>query len=289
MNGIIKCNNLSKIYKGKKALDDFSVSIREKRITGVIGRNGAGKTTLLKLIANQLIPSSGEITIDGNSLKTNSEIIKNICLARDSYSTYSELKVKEILHIASNTYENWDVKLRDNLLEKFELPTNKYYKKLSSGMQAMVGLIIGLCSNAEITIFDEPYVGLDAVAREIFYKTLIEEYHNNPRTIILSSHLIEEVEKMFEDVIIINKGKVLMSEEMEVVRTKAVIIEGNEEKILQFIKKEKILNVEKMGRFISISLYGELNKEEVALLENNGASIKPLPLQKLFVHLTSNV
>ena len=163
----------------------------------MLGRNGAGKTTLLKLLANQIQPTNGNVIRKGNEELKNSDCLtQEVCLARESINIIGikGLSIKKILDIASRVYPNWDNEFCKELIDKFCLDTDQKYIKLSRGMQTMVGIIIGLASRAPLTLFDEPYVGLDPVSRELFYETLLTDYEKNKRTIIISSHLMSELE-----------------------------------------------------------------------------------------------
>ena len=161
----------------------------------------------------------------------NEKILNKICFVKDKLSFMTWFKVNEIFDIAADFFENWDEKFKEELVDEFELDVNKRYKELSKGMESMVSIIIGLASRAPLTIFDEVYLGLDAGARQLFYEILFKDYLEHPRTIIFSTHLIEEVSNIFENIIIVHKGRVLLQDEKDNILDKAIEITGDKEKL----------------------------------------------------------
>lgn len=287
MSKIIQCNQLSKQYDDVYAINDFSIQLEENKIYGLIGRNGAGKTTLLKLLANQIFPTSGEVLINDEPFEHMGQMEK-VCLAREviGVKNIEELKVKDILEMASLSYPNWNEELKSDLIRDFELNVKKRYKKLSKGMQTMVGIIIGLSSRAAITLLDEPYVGLDPVARQLFYRYLQEDYAEHPRTIIISTHLMNELQNMFEEVIFIDKGKLLFHKKMEDIQKMAFVLEGKEEEVKDVIKGKKVIHIEKIGRFIAAYVMDTFTDNERRSIRGLDITISGMDLQTLFVHLT---
>jgi ABC-2 type transport system ATP-binding protein len=132
----------------------------------------------------------------------------------------SNFKVKKIFELASDFFQNWDEEFKNELVAKFKLDINKKYITLSKGTAAIEGIIIGLASRSELTIYDEAYLGLDAAARKLFYDILLEDYIENPRTIIFSTHLIDEVSNLFEEIIKLHNGKILLKEETDIIKNK---------------------------------------------------------------------
>jgi ABC-2 type transport system ATP-binding protein len=283
----IKCNHLSKTFNDLYAIDDFSIDLDENLIYGLIGRNGAGKTTLLKMLAKQIFPTNGDILINNKDLQSE-ELKEKICLTRETINikTIRQLRVKDILYTASLIYPNWSNELKENLIRDFELNTKKTYEKLSKGMQTMVSIIIGLSSRAEITLFDEPYVGLDPVGREIFYRYLREDYIKYPRTIIISTHLMNELQNMFEKVIFIHKGKLMLYKNMEEVQDTSYILQGKEEDIRDVIENKKVIHTEKIGRLISAYVMDRIEDYEIENLKKKDITISGMDLQTLFINLT---
>lgn len=283
----VEIMDLNKNFLNTKALDNLSLNIEEGKIYGLLGRNGAGKTTLLKIITAQYVKSSGTVKVFGEEPFENEKVLNKICFVSDKPKFIPTFTVREIFSIARAFNNNWDREFEKTLIKEFEVDLNKQYKNLSKGMQSIVSIIIGLASRAAITIYDEAYTGLDAVAREKFYRILLEDYSENPKTIIFSTHLIDEVSKLFENVIIIDKGKVILEEESDNLRTKAFYINGDIDKVSDVIKNKNVIYKEVMGNNINAAVLEDVTKEEKIKLQNMGLQIKSMSLQKLFIHLTS--
>ena len=279
-NYAVEFMNISKKYGSFNALNDISVNLEPNKIYGLLGRNGAGKTTLLNVLSSRIFPSTGQSRVFGKHVYENIDILKQICLIEEKGFYDSSMKVWQALELARGLYPNWDTQYADHLLNLFELDKKKKYKQLSRGMESSLGLIIGLASRAPLTIFDEPSLGLDAVLRERFYEAVIEDYTEHPRTMIISTHLIDEVSRLFEDVIIIDSGNILLKTNATELKEKAYFVSGQESIVREVAKDGMIMHEESFGTTLILSVYGENRLREVPNVD-----IQPMPLQKLFVHL----
>ncbi|BCD23805.1 ABC transporter ATP-binding protein [Bacillus cereus] len=282
----LETKDITKKYKKKVAVNEVTISLEEHKIYGLLGRNGAGKTTLLNLLAGQITSSSGSVSIFGEHVFENSKAMQNICFVRVKEEAQLSFKVKEIFKMCSMFYKNWDGKYAEELANKFQLNMTVKYHKLSHGMQTVVGIIQGLASRAPITIFDEPTTGLDAAHRELFYSLLLEDYGEYPRTIILSTHLVEEVTHVIEDVIIIKEGRLVVQSLVEDLLQQVQIISGQKDKVEEFLINKKVLNREVYGNKGIAVIWEELSNEDYYSLEKEGLAIDRITLQKLFIHIT---
>ncbi|MBD7969989.1 ABC transporter ATP-binding protein [Paenibacillus gallinarum] len=287
MADVIELNGLTKSYgKTFHALQDLNLTIQENKIYGLLGRNGAGKTTLLHLISAQLFPTSGELKVFGEAPYENKEVLRQICFIKESQKYPDTFRVRDVLSLASSLYPNWNALLADSLVLQFNLPANRRVKKLSRGMLSSVGIIIGLASRAPLTIFDEPYLGLDAVARQLFYDQLIQDYMEYPRTIVLSTHLIDEISAMLEQVIVLHEGKLLLNEEAEQFRGSAFHISGKQSDVDHFITGKEVLHQEVLGSMCSAVVRTPNQKDFHKQAELNNLKLAPVSLQQLMVYLT---
>ncbi len=286
---MIEIKDLTKSYGKTRVLRDINLNIEKNKIYGLLGRNGVGKTTLLKLISGQLIRNSGEIKLDGQEIFENEKAVEDICLVREFSSSLKEVKVKQILKAARLLYKNWDQEYEDFLIKEFGLNPKKKFIKLSTGNQTMVGLIIGLASRSRITIFDEPTLGLDAAIRYKFYNLLLADYEKNPRTIIVSTHLIDEVSNLFEEVIILNEENIALKEDVDSLVKRSYFLSGREKVIDSFIGNKRVIHSEEFGSTKIVGIYGELTEEEFQEIRDNNIDISNIPLQKLFIYLTENM
>ena len=288
MTTVIEVNNLTKRYKKKLALDNVSLSIEQHTIYGLLGRNGAGKTTLMSILTAQNFATSGETRLFGENPYENARVLSRVCFVRESQRYPDDMTPTHAFRAARLFFQHWDQAFADQLIADFQLPVSTRIKKLSRGQLSAVGVIIGLASRAEITFFDEPYLGLDAVARQTFYDRLIEDYAEHPRTIILSSHLIDEVASLIEKVIVIDAGRILLNEDTDTVRGRASTVVGDAAKVEAWVGGREVLHRESLGRVASVTVLGHLSDADRASIAAADLDLAPVSLQQLIVRLTQN-
>jgi len=295
----LEVKNLSLIYKNLLptkedfgALTDVSVTFEAGRIYGLIGRNGAGKTSLLSVLASFRKASQGTIKLNDENLFDNGELMQHVQFVyqKEFNSESGELYPKARKYIKRETLyrPDFDQKYADELIQKFKLPTNKRPNKLSKGMQSILSVIIGLASRTPITIFDEAYLGMDAWARDLFYKEILKERERHPRTFILSSHLIAEMEYLFDEVIIIHKGHLTNVGTYDEIVSKGQTITGATATVDEFVKDKKTLNTETLGGVKKVTIFGNLTDQERRLATEMDLEIATISLQDLFIHLTKD-
>ncbi|PEY28995.1 ABC transporter ATP-binding protein [Bacillus cereus] len=282
----IKTEKLTKQYKKKIAVNELTFSLEENKIYGLLGRNGAGKTTLLHLLTGQIVASEGSVSIFGENVYENSHALQNICFVKVKEESYSSCKVKEIFKLCNMFYGNWNEAFAEELAVKFQLDMNQKYHRLSHGMQTIVGIIKGLASRAPITIFDEPTTGLDAAHRDLFYNVLLEDYGDHPRTIILSTHLVEEVAHIVEDVLILKDGQVIVQSAVEDFLQQAHYISGRKDKVDEFMINKHIVQKENFGNKGIGVIWGEFSEEDYDYIKSEDLEIEGVSLQKLFIYIT---
>lgn len=278
----IQIKNITKRYNDVTALDNISFTFEYGKIYGLLGRNGAGKSTLINIIANRIFPDSGEILIDGIPTKENMEVHEKIhCMSeKDLYNT--SLKVKEHFKWMSRFYSCFDIEKAYSIAEKFNLNTNKKFKQLSKGYQSIFKLTAAVALNVPYLIFDEPVLGLDANHRELFYNILLNDYEENPRTIIFATHLIEEVANIIEDVVIIESGRLLLQDSVENLLETGYCVSGMTSEVDKFCAGKNVIGEDILGGMKLAYILGQ--REE--LPQNSNLQITNMNLQKLFVKLT---
>lgn len=288
MNKVIEVNHLTKSYGHHTVVHDVNFSLEAGKIYGLLGRNGAGKTTVMKMITAQLFPTSGEIKVFGENPYENRSVLNQVCFIKESQKYPDIFRIADVLDLCSSFFPNWDREYADSLIEDFRLPIKRRIKKLSRGMLSSVGIVVGLASRAPLTIFDEPYLGLDAVARSIFYDRLLEDYGTHPRTIILSTHLIDEVSKMLEHVLVIDDGRLMINEEAEAIRRRAFSVAGPSKKVDAFTVGRETLSREAIGGMAQAIVMGDLNSKTRSQAKELGLEINPVSMQQLIIHLTNH-
>lgn len=280
---VITINNISKSFKDVVALNDFSVTFGENKIYGLLGRNGAGKSTLLNLITNKIFPDSGEILIDGENVLENDKAFSKMFCMSDKNLYPDSFKIKQAFKWTKEFFPDFNTDYANELAKKFQLNTKKRIKGLSTGYNSIFKLIIALSANTPIVLFDEPVLGLDANHRDLFYKELIKNYSENPRTIIISTHLIEEVSNIIEDVVIIKNGKKILDDSVQNVLARGYSVSGAGGKVDEFIKDKQTIGVDSLGSLKTAHIIGNLDKQIPTGLE-----VTKLDLQKMFIQLTNS-
>ncbi|WP_205516881.1 ABC transporter ATP-binding protein [Paenibacillus sp. SYP-B3998] len=288
MPNIIEVKGLTKSYGKVTVIEDISFKIEANKIYGLLGRNGAGKTTIMHMITAQLFPTSGELKVFDESPFENRRVLSRICFIKESQKYPDNYQVVDVLEVAEALFPNWDREYAYALIEDFRLPLKRKMKKLSRGMLSSVGIVVGLASRAPLTIFDEPYLGLDAVARSMFYDRLLQDYTEYPRTIILSTHLIDEVSRLLEHVLVIDNGKLIMDEDAEELRGRACTVTGSADAVNTFIKGKEVLARTPFGALVSATVVGDLDVSQRKQAERLGLELGAVSLQQLMVHLTRN-
>ncbi|WP_044478943.1 ATP-binding cassette domain-containing protein [Paenibacillus antibioticophila] len=284
MSIALACGNLTKSYGTVAALRNLDLQLEENVIYGLLGRNGAGKTTLLNIIAGGIAADSGTIQVNGKRLGKR-ELPENFCYVRDQYRHFGEARVIEALQVAANFHPQWDWTYARELLDLFLVDPDKKIRQLSRGTQSLIGNIVGLASRASLTLYDEPVLGLDVLMRERFYKTLLEDYANHPRTILLSTHLIDEIAPVAEHIFILESGSLLLQDDMEKIRMSAYLLRGNAEAVASFTESKRVLYHEAYGRGTLAAIYEKLADTDIRQARELDISIEALSLQKLFLYL----
>ncbi|SET45410.1 ABC transporter ATP-binding protein [Paenibacillus sp. NFR01] len=286
MNTVAAFTEVSKSFGSFTAVDRVSFALEENKIYGLLGRNGAGKTTIMHLLTAQQFATGGDIRVFGEAPYENSKVLQQLCFIKESQRFPDHFSVRDVLKLAPSFYPHWDAAFADSLVSEFNLPLKRRMKKLSRGMLSAVCIIIGLASRAPLTLFDEPYLGLDAVARQLFYTRLLEDYSLNPRTIVLSTHLIDEVSQLLEHVIVIDKGRVILDEESEELRGAAFTVTGPADKIERLASGKRVLRRESFAGQSSATLMGGWTQREREAASGEGLTLTPVSLQQLVVGLT---
>lgn len=278
----ITVNNITMKFKDTVALNDVSVVFEENKIYGLLGRNGAGKSTLLNLITNKIFPQNGVITVNGEPVLENQKALSHIYCMGESTHYHGSMSIKDVFRWSKEFYPNFDMEYAYKLAEKFGLSLKKKVKELSTGYSSIFKIIVALSCNVEYVLLDEPVLGLDANHRDLFYRELIETYADNPRTFIISTHLIEEITDIIEDIVIIKDGEILMSDTAENIRKMGYGISGKASDVDDFTNGKNVIACENLGGLKTAYVYGEKPAEINPSLE-----VSTLSLQQLFIQLTN--
>ena len=285
MEYAVELKNVTKKFKEKIVFENLNLNIEQDKIYALLGRNGVGKTTLMNIITTKYLPNEGEVNLLGEKAFENENVLGEICFMKDKTEAVIGKKVKDIFKLGKIFYDNWDEDFKEKLLKEFEINEKDRYENLSKGKQSAVAIIIGLASRCKVTMLDEIYTGLDAVVRKKFYKILLEDYMENPRTFIISTHLIGEMSNIFSNVIIMGEKKLLVNEDIESLRKKVLEFTAGEE-LEKILEGKNILKSSQFGGQKKIIAFDDFTKEELNRYKENNISIKTLSLQDIFIALT---
>ncbi|HZK56906.1 MAG TPA: ABC transporter ATP-binding protein [Clostridia bacterium] len=213
---MIEFKQVNKHFGRVKALDNMSVNYIKGRITGLFGPNGSGKSTSLKILVSLNKADSGEVLIFGE--KPSVETKENISYLPEIDYIYPWMTIKEAAEFMKGIYGDWDDAKYNDLIKFLKLEPEMVVKKISRGMRAKVKLLLCFSRNAEIMLLDEPLSGIDILTRDKIVETIIKDYRVGEQTIVISTHEIQEVEGLVDDVVFINEGKVVLQGEAEKLR-----------------------------------------------------------------------
>jgi ABC-2 type transport system ATP-binding protein len=286
---VIECTDVMKTYLRRNALNKLTFSIEENTITGLIGRNGAGKTTLLKIIAGFIKETSGGVRVFDEKPFNSLKVSSNSIFVDDQMSFPPALNLGELLEAAGHFYPNWDMKLAKGLLDYFGFDPQNYHNRLSKGKTSTFNMIIGLAARCPLTLLDEPTTGMDEAVRKDFYRALLKDYIAHPRTIMISSHHLNEIEDLLEDVLLIKDGKMHLHMPISDLKEWAIGVKGRAEDVLEWTNGKELLFENRMGIGTMYAVvrndFTKLALEKAGLV---GLEITPVRASDLCVYLTNN-
>ena len=277
---MIQLNRVTKQYGQAAVLKNITLSIDEPGIYCLLGRNGAGKTTLLKSIAGYQNITSGTIQVDGRTITT--ATLDTGVSYIENFAKHFNLPVRKLLRIAAEVNPNYDYDFASEMMERFELDGKKKFNHLSLGMKTMVSTIICLASNKDVILLDEPVLGFDAIMRVEFYDMLAESFQKHPRIIIVSTHIIEEIAKTIQKLIIIDKGSIRFFDTLQAVETKAFSVSGLQKDVEAATRGLNVIRQDAVGGLVTSYIF-DTPPAQTASLE-----IQPLSLQDFFIQMVGH-
>ena len=277
---MIELSGVTKQYRQTAVLKDVSLTISEPGIYCLLGRNGAGKTTLLKSIAGYQNISYGESRVN-NQLITTATLDTGVSYI-ENFAKHFHLPVKKLLHIAGEVNPNYDFAFATEMMERFELDGKKKFHHLSLGMKTMVSTIICLASNKNVILLDEPVLGFDAIMRVEFYNMLSESFQKHPRIILVSTHIIEEITKTIQKLIILDKGRIRFFDTLQAVEKQAYSISGLKSDVEAATKNLNVIGQDSVGGLVTSYIF-DTPPKQIASLE-----IHPLTLQDFFIQMVGH-
>lgn len=287
MNGYaVHTHDLAVRYGRKEALESVTLDLAPGRIHGLLGRNGTGKTTLMAALASLRAPHRGTVRIEGHDPFENEDLMAGVCLIRESGDVIADESASITLDIVQRSRPTFDPAYADRLLTAFGLDPKSKPSSLSRGQRSALGAVIGLASRAPLTMFDEVHLGMDAPTRQLFYDELIADFAEHPRTVVIASHLINEIESFLETVTILAGKTILLSDESDRLRTQGITLTGPTAVVESICAGHTTVGHRDLGPTREVTLFEELDPVTVREAQDAGLSVGPAPLQDLFIHLT---
>lgn len=279
---MIEVNNLSFEIDGKQILKNINLKIKEGKIFGIIGPNGVGKTTLLRCLTGIYNGTSGHVVYDGKIVYDNIEVKNKIGYVADENILQTNFKVSEILKYYKYSYKDFDEMKFNELNKIFKVPTNKFMFQLSKGMKMRLSIMLAFSIHAKYLILDEPTSGLDAMLKNKLLKIFVDEVFDNNTTIIISSHHLSELERICDDVAILDEGVVTYENSVENMKNKIkkIQVAFNESVGEEDLKLEGIFKISKVGRVFTI-ITDEYDEEFIKNIEK----LKPLFIEEIDLSL----
>ena len=277
---MIELKQVTKRYGQAAVLKNITLSIDEPGIYCLLGRNGAGKTTLLKSIAGYQNITDGCIKVDGKEITT-STLDTGVSYI-ENFAKHFNLPVRKLLKIASEVNPDYDYDLASEMMERFELDGKKKFSHLSLGMKTMVSTIICLASSKDVILLDEPVLGFDAIMRVEFYDMLTESFKKHPRIIIVSTHIIEEIAKTIEKLIIIDRGSIRFFDTLQSVEAKAFSVSGLQRDVEAATRGLNVIGQSTVGGLVTSYIFDTPPQESASI------EVRPLSLQDFFIQMAGH-
>jgi ABC-2 type transport system ATP-binding protein len=284
MTTVVSVQDVSKRYGAVAALDGVSFELHRNGIYGLLGRNGAGKTTLMQVLTGQQFATGGTVRVFGADPVENNGVLKQVAFVKESQRYPDTFRVRNVLLAGRLLFPAWDETFARSLVADFRLPLARPVKKLSRGMLSALGVVVGLASRAPLTFFDEPYLGLDATSRQLFYDRLLADYAEFPRTVVLSTHLIDEVSDLLEHVLLIERGRIVLDEAADALRGQVVTLTGPAPAVDLLTANADELHREHLGPLTRATVRGAVSAGRA---REAGVQLEPVSLQQLVVRITA--
>ncbi len=282
----LTARGLCKTYGKVRALDHVSLTLEPGHIYGLIGRNGAGKTTLLAGLTAQLPLDEGQVAYGGAPVWENEAALADLCFSRELTgklgASTAGLRVKDYLKAGRLFYPHWDEAYAQKLVRLFGLEEKKRLNALSKGMTSAVTIVLALASRAPVTMMDEPAAGLDVVAREDFYRLLLEDHTGTGRTFVISTHILEEAAPVFERVMVMKEGRLIENCETDALLAQFCAVSGRDDAVAAACEGYEVLHTEALGRQVLCTVRAP---RETVAARGLDVDCTALSLQKVFVAL----
>lgn len=284
---IIQCEELSKSFGRRHALQRITCALDAEKIIGIIGRNGAGKSTLLNIFAGYLKPTNGSCRVFNENPFNNIHTASNMIFIDDQLSFSNYLSLEDILKMGADFYPNWQNELAYRMLDYAGIDLTLKHQQLSKGQSATFNLIYGLVSRCALTILDEPMNGMDEVIRTDFYRAILKEYLAFPRTFLISSHHLQEMETILEEILLIDEGTVIAHAPLDEFKEQLVLLNGPSEALAELLSEMEVYTQKTVTGTTSAIVNARKLFVSEEILRTKGITVSSLTASEVCKYLTS--
>lgn len=286
MNAIVT-NELTKVYPSIRALDSLSLEVPRGSIFGFLGPNGAGKTTTIRLLLGLIFPSAGEARVLGEDPFASYRYKEKIGYVSENRVFYENFKVEELIAFTRSCYPSWSKEREERLIKLFELPLNQKVKNLSKGMKSQLAFLLAFCHQPELLILDEPTEGMDPLTRRDFLTTLLSAEATEGTTVFISTHLLNEVERVADRVGLLYKGKLILAkllDELKETEFEVEVVFAKTPSLEALKTLNGVVSVERQDEQWILGYQGEKEKlkSQLASYQPTYLNFNPLNLEEIF-------
>lgn len=282
---VLIVENLSKINKKEPSIINFSYNFLDNKIYALVGKSDSGKDLLLDLISARSKPDEGEVYLDGEPLLNNSKMGKRLCYISKELTFPKFISIKSIFKLMNSYYPKWDNGYAYELIEYFGISHKLTYGSLKYNHKQLIHGIIGLASRANITIFNNPLDGVDVKDRYDFFNFMYNHHIRYPRTLILSTDYIDEIENIIQKILFLDKGKLFESFTIDEIKDEFRYLSGKTEVLKSLIAGMKIIGYEERDNYLTVCIGKRLSKDETRKYQKYLIKISEVPIQKIFIYL----
>lgn len=285
---MIRVENLTKNFGTQRVLDNISLTVNQGSVYGLMGPNGAGKTTLIKSMLGILQPNAGKILIDGDDVHQTPEVKTKVGYVADYQNYYAHFSVADMISFYRMTYKEWDENRFNELKNTFRLPMDKKVRTLSKGMRTQLAILLNLSISPKVLMLDEPTSGLDPVVRRQLMNILLDEVALKGTTVFISTHNLNELERICDQIGIIHQGRLLLSESIDQLKqqVRKVQVAFSDKLPPQVANRPEILKIEQQGRVYSIVVQNNIEAVMVELQQHNPLLLETIDmsLEDIFIY-----
>ncbi|ANK62898.1 multidrug ABC transporter ATP-binding protein [Loigolactobacillus backii] len=280
----LKVEQISKSFHHHQILNQVSFELGASGIYGLLGRNGMGKSTLFKIMTNQIFADAGQVKFANMDIRKQPELAARLFLMSETDLYPNSMRVQQALDWTNKFYDHFDQVFATKLLDQFGLAPHQRIGHLSTGYRTIFKLIVALCVPADFIFLDEPVLGLDANYRDLFYQALIESYTQRPRTFVIATHLIGEIEHLIDHVFILAHGELLVNQSTESLLEQSHAVSGPAKVVDDYTENVRVIGSDRLGGLKVVYVLGDLDETKIL---PDVVKLEKVALQELFIHLTT--